>query len=180
MNRRIFLLLALGTLLLLGGLGVVLVPLARDVNIFIFLRGHATLYTQLIVGVLSGMAVALLAWQLINIPYLSATRDFFKQIITGLKMNTVQIVFVSLCAGIGEELLFRGAIQPVAGIWITSVIFVAVHGYLNPYNLKISLYGVFMTFSIVYIGYLTERFGILSSMVAHSIIDIYLLQKLSA
>src|SRR5690606_280534 len=122
---------------------------------------------------------SVLAWQIIKLPFLSSTRNFFTRLISELQLNTVQIVFVSICAGIGEELLFRGAIQPVAGIFITSLVFVALHGYLNPFNPRIIVYGVFMTFFIIFLGYLTERLGILSSIVAHTVIDIYLLRKLS-
>lgn len=34
---------------------------------------------------------------------------------------------LSLSAGIGEELLFRGALQPVLGVWFTSVLFAVSH-----------------------------------------------------
>lgn len=45
-------------------------------------------------------------------------------------------------AGIGEEILFRGALQPVLGIWFTSVLFAVVHvqyGLLNPATLVLFL-----------------------------------------
>jgi hypothetical protein len=32
-----------------------------------------------------------------------------------------------LAAGIGEELLFRGALQPVLGLWFTAILFAASH-----------------------------------------------------
>jgi len=41
-------------------------------------------------------------------------------------------------AGIGEEILFRGALQPVFGIWFTSILFAIVHvqyGFLTPATL---------------------------------------------
>jgi membrane protease YdiL (CAAX protease family) len=34
---------------------------------------------------------------------------------------------LALTAGIGEELLFRGALQPVLGLWFTAVLFAAAH-----------------------------------------------------
>lgn len=45
-------------------------------------------------------------------------------------------------AGIGEEILFRGALQPVLGIWFTSLLFAVVHvqyGLLNPATLVLFL-----------------------------------------
>lgn len=179
MSRQHFLLLAFGTLIVMGGLGFVLTPLARDINFWVFLKGQTPVPQQLLAGLFAGFLGGVLAWHIIKLPFLSSTRNFFTKLIGDLQLNTVQIIFVSVCAGIGEELLFRGAIQPIAGIFITSLVFVALHGYLNPFNLRISVYGIFMTFFIFFLGYITERLGILSSMMAHTVIDIYLLQKLS-
>ncbi len=42
---------------------------------------------------------------------------------------------LAIGAGIGEEILFRGALQPVLGIWFTSILFAIVHvqyGFLTP------------------------------------------------
>lgn len=36
-------------------------------------------------------------------------------------------LILALAAGIGEEVLFRGAIQPVFGLWLTSIVFAVVH-----------------------------------------------------
>lgn len=179
MNRREVLWLALGTLVVLGGLGLIFTPIARDVSIVDFFWGHRPLGVQFAIGLLSGLAIAMIAWELLCIPYLANIKAFFTQIIGGLKLNTIQVILVSICAGVGEELLFRGAIQPFAGVAITSVIFVALHGYLNPFHRRMVLYGSFMTLSIIYIGYLTETVGILSSIIAHTIVDIYLLKKIS-
>lgn len=40
-----------------------------------------------------------------------------------------QILALALCSGLGEELLFRGALQPWWGLWITSAVFGLVHGF---------------------------------------------------
>jgi membrane protease YdiL (CAAX protease family) len=76
---------------------------------------------------------------------------------------------------VGEEILFRGAIQPFLGVAVTSVLFVAVHGYLNPKDWRLSVYGVFMTIGIAWLGYLAETQGLLSAIIGHTIIDVYLL-----
>jgi membrane protease YdiL (CAAX protease family) len=36
-------------------------------------------------------------------------------------------LIVALGAGLGEEILFRGALQPIFGLWFTSIIFAIVH-----------------------------------------------------
>jgi membrane protease YdiL (CAAX protease family) len=94
----------------------------------------------------------------------------------GLGWN--EILFVSFCAGFGEELLFRGSLQYLLGIWTTAIIFVALHGYINPRDWRISVYGLFMTLAIASLGYATEHIGIWSAVVAHTIIDIILFRFL--
>jgi membrane protease YdiL (CAAX protease family) len=34
---------------------------------------------------------------------------------------------LALIAGISEEILFRGALQPIFGLWFTSILFAVVH-----------------------------------------------------
>lgn len=49
---------------------------------------------------------------------------------------------LALGAGIGEEILFRGALQPVFGNWFTSILFAIVHvqyGFLTPATLVLFL-----------------------------------------
>ena len=47
-----------------------------------------------------------------------------------------------------------------------------------PKDWRISVYGVFMTVAAAGFGYLTIKVGLLSAMVAHSVVDIYLLAQL--
>jgi membrane protease YdiL (CAAX protease family) len=43
-------------------------------------------------------------------------------------------IWISLFAGVGEEILFRGAIQPLRGLWLTSAIFCLLHIEPNQYR----------------------------------------------
>lgn len=56
---------------------------------------------------------------------------------------------LALGAGIGEEILFRGALQPVFGIWFTSLIFAIVHvqyGLLTPATFVLFLLSIILGF----------------------------------
>jgi hypothetical protein len=98
-----------------------------------------------------------------------------------MEMNFAIIVGVSLCAGIGEEIFFRGVVQPLpyCGVWVTAIFFVAIHGYLNPMDWRISIYGVYMTILIAGLGYLTDYMGLTTAMVAHTMIDVVLFSYLT-
>lgn len=179
-KTKTIMLLALGTLIVFGGLGVALIPYVRDMRIDAFFLGVERIWFQVFAGVLFGIITAKASWQIVELPIMAKTKTFFVSLINPLKLNTSQIVFISICAGVGEELFFRGAIQPMLGIWMTSILFVLLHGYLNPFNLPLTYYGIYMVLVIGVLGLMTERLGILTAMIAHTIIDIILLKELSA
>ena len=56
---------------------------------------------------------------------------------------------LAIGAGIGEEILFRGALQPVLGIWFTSILFAIVHvqyGFLTPATIVLLLLSLILGF----------------------------------
>lgn len=178
-SKKTILLLALGTLVVFGGLGIVIVPFVRDINVGQFLLGNNSYLIQILVGVGFGFITAKAGWQIVQLPIMKDTKVFFSGMIKPIGLNVLEIVFISLCAGIGEELFFRGAIQPILGVWFTAILFVLLHGYLNPFNLPLTYYGVYMVLVIGVMGLMTEYFGILSAMISHTLIDIILLWELS-
>lgn len=169
---------ALGTLVVFGGLGILTIPYARGIELVVFLLGVKAIWIQIIIGIIFGVITSMAAWQITNLPIMVNTKDFFVGLLKPLNLDNIHIIFISICAGVGEELLFRGAIQPFLGVWITSILFVLLHGYLNPFNLPLTYYGIYMIFVIAVMGLMTEQVGILSAIVAHSIIDIILLYKI--
>jgi len=87
-------------------------------------------------------------------------------------------IAISICAGVGEELFFRGALQPWLGIPVTAVVFVAIHGYLDPRDKRLFLYGTLLTLCMMVLGWMAEVQGLVGPMVAHTLIDILLLERL--
>lgn len=133
------------------------------------------IHWQLFIGLFFGGLSGFLAWRIIRFPFMRSVREKYGTLLQNLELNTFDIILVSFCAGVGEELLFRGIIQPYLGIWITAIIFVAIHGYLNPMDWRISVYGMFMTLIIAAIGYFAKDFGIITAITAHFTIDLVLL-----
>ncbi len=134
---------------------------------------------QIIWGLILGLSLGAAAWLLISQPFLTRTKEFFVDITSPWKLTHLEIVLVSCCAGIGEEILFRGAIQPFLGIGWTSILFVILHGYISPFNGPLTVYGIFMILAIALLGLATIHLGLVVAIVAHIIIDILLLIKLS-
>ncbi len=179
MNRKLIFRLATLTWIGFSIIGYLIIENYLGESIRLILQGNFSWYYQVFVGSIGGIFIALIGWEIITIPILQSTKIFFVHLIKPLQLTISEIVYISFCAGVGEEILFRGAIQPLLGIWLTAVVFVAIHGYLNPFNWRLSIYGVFMTVAIVGIGLMTIRIGLLSSIIAHIMIDVILLYKLS-
>ena len=71
---------------------------------------------------------------------------------------------IGLTAGIGEEVLFRGAIQPRYGIVPTAVLFALLH---NQYGLSFITLGTFALGCIL--GIVAKRYGVIHAVIAHAV-----------
>lgn len=83
-------------------------------------------------------------------------------------------IWIAVAAGFGEELLFRGALQPLIGIWLTSVLFVLVHIRAYRFN-KLNKRVLLQSFSIFVIslvfGYVAIYLGLITAMIVHAAMD---------
>ena len=178
MNKQIFFGLGFITLIGFSALGFLINTIWSEQPWYFPFLNQVNFFIQIPIGLVYGFATAFVGWKLVNLPKL---RDGFKdysRLLSGFNLNIHEIIFISFCAGFGEEVLFRGAIQQFWGVWVTSIFFVAIHGYLNPKNWKLSIYGIYMTLVIAGIGYGYEYIGIWSAIAAHFAIDVYLLKKM--
>ena len=97
------------------------------------------------------------------------------EIIRSMNLTYLDALFISFCAGFGEEILFRVGIQQYLGVVITSVFFVAIHGYLNPFNWRFSMYGLIVLPFILLLSYGYGYFGLWFAISAHFSYDAVLL-----
>ncbi len=178
-KKKTLIKLALFTLFGFSLIGLIIIRSFSVTPINQVLLSGEPLWIQIIIGTSIGLVAAVIGWKIIEQPPLQPVRIFFSTLIQNLNLSFSEIILISFCAGVGEEILFRGAIQPFLGIWITAIVFVAIHGYLNPYNWRLSVYGIFMTLVIAGLGYSAEHYGLISAISAHIMIDIYLLDKLT-
>ncbi len=73
---------------------------------------------------------------------------------------------VALCAGIGEELLFRGLLQPVYGIVPTWLLFVLLHAHYGTTFALVMIALLGLVFSL-----LKARYGTTTTMILHTTYD---------
>jgi membrane protease YdiL (CAAX protease family) len=76
---------------------------------------------------------------------------------------------LALASGIGEEALFRGALQPVAGLWLASLVFALAH--FVPRR-ELLLWSVFSLVAGLLLGGLFDATGnLLAPTVAHVVVN---------
>lgn len=164
------------TLFGIGGLGLILMISLQNKDISdILFHYPASIFLQIIIGLGYGAVTAGILLFLLKRKILRTARVFFKDIFTNFNLSYFDIIFISVNAGIGEELLFRGALQQWLGIWLTAIIFIALHGYLNPKDKPLFIYGILLFVVSAGFGYLMKYCGLWSAMSAHCIVDVILL-----
>jgi membrane protease YdiL (CAAX protease family) len=85
------------------------------------------------------------------------------------------LLLLATIAGISEELLFRGVIQPwitvswglTAGLWVSNIIFGLVHAITPMYALLVTLVGVYLSLSMTVGG----ENNLLIPIIIHSLYD---------
>lgn len=139
-----------------------------------FIRWEEIFMPETALGIIFGVIYAFFALLFMGAPVFEKLPNRVENLVKRMNLNSFDALFLSLCAGIGEELLFRTGIQPLLGVWITSILFVAIHGYLNPWNWRISLYGLLVLPFIVLISFGFYTFGQWFSIGAHFSYDLVL------
>jgi membrane protease YdiL (CAAX protease family) len=78
-------------------------------------------------------------------------------------VNSVWLAFlVAATAAIGEEIAFRGALQPIFGLWPTAIVFTLTHAQYTLTPAWLIILGVAVTF-----GWLRDRYGTGAAMITH-------------
>ena len=129
---------------------------------------------QLLRGSIYGVVVSLNALWIIYHDFFTESREYFSNLVRNMRLGVFEIILLSFCAGIGEELLFRGALQHWCGIWITAIVFIGLHGYLDPRDRSVMIYGCYMVITVAGFGYLYEQSGMIAAATAHTLVDIVL------
>jgi membrane protease YdiL (CAAX protease family) len=166
------------TLLVFGAGGVALITLVQSRDLLSVLVGPSPVWLQVAWGLGAGLGIGLGARALIRRPAMRALDERFARLLGPRVQRVSDRLFLSVCAGVGEELFFRGALQFWLGIPLTALLFVAIHGYLDPRDRRMLVYGLFMTVGMMVIGLLANAQGLLAPMLAHTVIDIILFQQL--
>jgi CAAX protease family protein len=123
---------------------------------------------EIIAGALSGLALYVIALPLLFLWSVLVSPDVFAQQTAASEqmaqsINTLPLAFaISIAVAVGEEIFFRGALQPVFGIVPTSMFFALIHSQytLTPATLLILI----VAFGL---GLVRNRWGTSSAIICH-------------
>jgi hypothetical protein len=130
-----------------------------------------SIFNFLSTGIIFGL---LMIW-MTELSYFDEALSKYKNLLSGFKLTRIHVIFLSICAGVGEEIFFRGAMQPIAGIFITAIVFVAIHGYYSYKNMKVNVFAFCLTLFILLLGWAAKEFSIWHAIAGHFSYDLVLL-----
>ena len=171
------------------GLLTLLVPLVIVAILYYFnattfmipvVIGKANVWIQLGAGVAGGFLLSGITWLMGKWKYLNDVNFDFTLRLGIFNFSLQEILFLSFCAGVGEEIVFRGMIQPLLGILTTSFMFIALHGYMSYSSWPKVIFGLILFSVGTILGILGEYIGLLAAIVAHIIYDIIAFQRIQA
>lgn len=168
-------------------LGLIALAIAFGINaifhsesLFVIAGQGAPILQQLGIGLIVGSVLAVL-----GLAALATGSRYFKNLeafkaqmfalFDRVNLVGVNPLVIGITAGVWEETLFRAALQPVIGIWWTSLIFVLCHtgtGQFWTMNWKKAMYAAGAFAASVMLGLIFEHVGLLAAITVHAVIDV--------
>jgi membrane protease YdiL (CAAX protease family) len=142
--------------------------------------GKMSVWWQLLLGVAGGFVLSGMTWLMGQWKYLDDVNFDYTLRLGIFNFSFQEILFLSFCAGVGEEIVFRGMIQPWLGILTTSFMFIALHGYLSYSSWPKVIFGLILFAVGTLLGILGAYVGLLAAIVAHILYDIVAFQRIQA
>ena len=79
-----------------------------------------------VIGIALGLAVVFLSRLAVHrFDWARRLHNDFRQILG--KLSYKEILVLAVASSVGEELLFRGALQPIVGVWAQAIVFALLH-----------------------------------------------------
>jgi hypothetical protein len=143
------------------------------------------LVSAIVRGLLATLPMLVIFWLLVNSnwPMMRQLRVQVQWLIDEMfpSRSIAQFAMVAILAGVGEELLFRGALQSILGSWTSPVIGLAITSLL--FGLAHALSKLYFLFAVAvgaFLGWMTWRYNdLVAPMVAHGVYDFLALAYLS-
>lgn len=135
-----------------------------------------SLTEQTLLGLLLGAELAVYVALIVGkTRALAPFRNFLRGIFSRVGPRGPDMALVALAAGLSEELFFRATLQPMLGVWFTSLLFVLAHLGVGKFNRAKVAFGGFVFSMSVLLGITYEQVGLVAAIVAHASYDLVFL-----
>lgn len=153
------------------------------ITVFFRMQSFLSLFTsgksltqQILLGLLLGVELAVYVSLIVGkTRAFSGFRKFLGGIISRVRPGGFDMVLVALLAGFSEEVFFRATLQPMLGIWLTSLLFVLAHVGVGRFNWTKIAFGAFVFSMSVLFGFTYEQVGLVAAIIAHASYDLVFL-----
>lgn len=105
-------------------------------------------------------------------------RESIQKVVDALKIRgsapyiIMTAAIVGLAAGIGEEILFRGLLQPVFGVIPTALLFTLIHTHYGPTVLLLELFAVG-----AFVGLIRQKYNTWAAIIVHAGFDFFVISS---
>jgi CAAX protease family protein len=172
-----------------GGLAVLAVLLAWTFHLplkgQLVLSGFQQFGRAVLLGILATLPLLAMFWWLVHATWPAARRlrELVERLIYDLfpRASLLELAVISAVAGVSEELLFRGVLQPLIGRWTTPVVGLIIASIVfGLFHAASLLYFALAALVGAYFGWLVLEFcDLVSPIVAHGLYDFLALAYLT-
>ena len=163
-------------MLLMIAAAIILIRIFADMTPLQLLKVGRSIYLQPLFGIIGLVVLSLPAFMAIKYkPEL--VEDGLEEILPICKLSLVKLAFMSILAGISEELLFRAFLQEIIGLWPASIAFMLAHFGFWFRQEKVTdkvLFGIFYLLAGAWLGLVYQQAGIIAAAIAHAGYDFIL------
>lgn len=126
---------------------------------------------DVLLGITLGVVLAgVVAVVVLRVPAASALRAIIERVLATARPSTLDFVLLAACAGVGEELFFRAALQPVTGIIVAALAFAILHTGV-PKSRGVVTFAAYVFAMGLILGSAFQLLGLGAAMAMHAVFD---------
>lgn len=170
-KKLLYLILFVGELFLIF-VAFIILSIKKQSYISLLNLNHTPSIFIIFIVILCALAIAIsIGFAVIKFTLFKDIKKIINEITNNFGLNTFDILIISIIAGVCEEILFRGVLQPMLGIWLTSFLFIFLHGYFNPVNWRMTIFGILMFCLSMVLGIIYIKYGLITAIIFHIFYD---------
>jgi len=171
-SKKTLYLISLGGELFLALVAIIILAIKKQSFVSIVNLNQTPNALLFIILIFCASAIAIfLELLVIRFTFFSEIKKLIDEIINNFNLNLLDAFLIPIIAGICEEILFRGVLQPMLGIWLTSFIFIFLHGYFNPASWRMCVFGILMYGLSLILGLIYIKYGLITVIIFHIVYD---------